>query len=389
MKRLLAALCLLVLVCAPALAEPPTYKNEVQHMNNQNLPHRLYGGMWFKPAGHLQGIACDENRDFMYMSFTDRLVKVDMHTNKVVASVTGLLAGGIYGGGAHLGCLAYYQGKVYGSLEYKAAEKFYVAVFDCEKMTEQNMDYKTSGVMTTLYMDEVVRDYVDDLDAGEHENAADSMGHRYGCSGIDGITFGPLPGDRNGKTYMYVAYGVYGNTARSDNDYQVILTFDPDAFAPLPFDQNAPHLVGPALYKKLFVYTGNTTYGVQNLEYDQDTGDLWMIVYEGKKAQYPNLPVYVVDGSVPVQNAPLKISGKAYADDLCGDVMQLKPVGQFHADSGVWGVPVMPLKADTGFISLGDGLFYVAESGKVDDRQYGYGVLMRLNREDYTFEKVK
>jgi len=52
-------------------------------------------------------------------------------------------------------------------------------------------------------------------------------------------------------------------------------------------------------------------------------------------------------------------------------------------------VPVMPLKADTGFISLGDGLFYVAESGKVDDRQYGYGVLMRLNREDYTFEKVK
>ena len=128
MKRLLAALCLLVLVCAPALAQSPTYKNEVQNMNNQNLPHRLYGGIWLKPAGHLQGIACDENRDYMYMSFTDRLVKVDMHTNKVVASVTGLLAGGIYGGGAHLGCLAYYQGKVYGSLEYKAAEKFYVAV---------------------------------------------------------------------------------------------------------------------------------------------------------------------------------------------------------------------------------------------------------------------
>ena len=358
-------------------------------MNDQNLPLKLYGGAWSSPAGHLQGIACDENLDYMYMSFTDRLVKVDMHTNEVVASVTGLLAGGIYGGGAHLGCLAYYQGHVYGSLEYKAAEKFYVAVFDCAKMTAMDMDYKTSGVMTTMYMDEVVRDYVDDLDAGEHDNAVASMGHRYGCSGIDGITFGTLPGDPGGKTYMFVAYGIYSNTGRADNDYQVILTFDPDTFTSLPFDQNAPHHTGPALYKKLFVYTGNTSYGVQNLEYDKDTGDLWMIVYPGKKTQYPNFPVYVVDGSAPVTEEPLRISGKAYDPDIRGEVMQLKAVSEYHAKSGVWGVPVMPLKADTGFISLGDGLFYVADSGKTNGDQYGYGVLMRLNRDNYTYEIVK
>ncbi|MBO4378264.1 MAG: hypothetical protein J5889_04830 [Clostridia bacterium] len=389
MKKTALALCLLILAVLLFSSEASETYNGVKNMNSSNLPRKLYGGMWGSPAGHLQGIACDENHDYMYMSFTDRLVKVDMHTCKTVASVTGLLAGGIYGGGAHLGCLAYYQGHVYGSLEYKAAEKFYVAVFDCEKMTAMDMDYKTSGVMTTMYMDEVVRDYTDSLDAGEHDNAAASMGHRYGCSGIDGITFGPLPGDPNGKTYMYLAYGIYGNTERADNDYQVILTFDPDTFAALPFDQNTPHQTGPALYKKLFVYTGNTTYGVQNLEYDKDTGDLWMIVYPGKKEQYPNFPVYVVDGSVPVAEEPLRITGKAYESGIHGEVMQLKAVGRYHAESGVWGVPVMPIKADTGFISLGSGLFYVADSGKTDGRQYGYAVLMRMNRDDCTFERAE
>jgi len=393
MRGLMLFLCLLLLtgtVCTRAEETKSNTISEVTMMKNENLPRRIDGGRWMKPAGHLQGIACDEERKFMYMSFTDRLVKVDMEKNEIVASVTGLLAGGIYGGGAHLGCLAYHDGKVYGSLEYKAAEKFYVAVFDCDAMTEKDMDYKTGGVMTTLYMDEVVRDYVDDLDAGEHENAVTSMGHRYGCSGIDGITFGPLPGDRGGKEYMYLAYGVYRNEQREDNDYQVILCFDPDTFAPLPFDQNAPHTQGPALYKKLFVYTGNTHYGVQNLEYDRDTGDLWMIVYEGQKPQFPNYPVYLTDGSAPVRTEKLRISGAAYPEELTGDTLQLKAgAGVLHAESGVWGIPAMPGKADTGFISLGDDLFYVAQSGKMGEKQYGYAVLMRLNRENWTFEPVK
>ena len=55
-------------------------------------------------------------------------------------------------------------------------------------------------------------------------------------------------------------------------------------FAAEPFDQNHPHTVGPRLDRKFFVYTGNTTYGVQNLEYDRDTGDYWMIREPGQKA---------------------------------------------------------------------------------------------------------
>ena len=49
----------------------------------------------------------------------------------------------------------------------------------------------------------------------------------------------------------------------------------------------------------------------------------------------------------------------------------------------------MPGKADTGFISLGNDLFYVAESGKENDLQYGYATLMHLSRKDWTFSKVE
>lgn len=360
-----------------------------QAEGKQTLPQSLSGGIWGKPAGHLQGAVADDENNYLYCSFTDRLVKVDMHTGEIVASVTGLLAGGIYGGGAHLGDLAFRDGKVYGSLEYKAAEKFYVAVFDTSRMTEMDMDYKTPGVMTALYMDEVVRDYVHDLSAGEHNNAPDSMGHRFGCSGIDGITFGPLPGDTSGKPYMLLAYGVYGNIARADNDYQVLLAFDPDTFDPRPFDQNNPHTVAPAVYQKLFVFTGNTTYGVQNLEYDRKTGDYWMIVYKGKKQGFINCPVYVIDGSKAPVLKPLALGDDPAYQGETGLCLSLKEMGRYHEESGVWGVPAMPGKADTGFISLGDDYFYAADSGKIGDEQYGRLELYRLDRENVVFKRVR
>ena len=75
-----------------------------------NLPKSInFGGMG---TGHIQGIAIDAKREFMYFSFTTRLVKTDMQGN-VIGSVKGLAG--------HLGCIAYnYEdGRVYGSLEFK------------------------------------------------------------------------------------------------------------------------------------------------------------------------------------------------------------------------------------------------------------------------------
>ena len=61
-----------------------------------NLPKKLHSGPW--KAGHVQGIAVDTNREYVYISFTTMLVKMDMKGN-VVGTVTGLLG--------HLGCLEF------------------------------------------------------------------------------------------------------------------------------------------------------------------------------------------------------------------------------------------------------------------------------------------
>ena len=100
--------------------------------------------------GHVQGIAVDEKREFMYFSFTTRLVKTDMQGN-VIGSVKGLAG--------HLGCIAYNydDGRVYGSLEFKhdsigkgilanigreddIRDGFYVAIFDVNKINRDDMD---------------------------------------------------------------------------------------------------------------------------------------------------------------------------------------------------------------------------------------------------------
>ena len=76
----------------------------------QNLPVVLRTGLQDK--FHVQGIAYDEERNCMYMSFTTSLLKVDMQ-GKVLGSVEGLTG--------HLGCISLNpdDGRLYGSLEYK------------------------------------------------------------------------------------------------------------------------------------------------------------------------------------------------------------------------------------------------------------------------------
>ena len=111
--------------------------------------------------------------------------------------MNGNIIGSVKGLAGHLGCIAYnYEdGKVYGSLEYKhdiigcgilqridnvidITDGFYVVSFDVGRIDRIDMDAETDGIMEAVHLKEVLDDY----------NAA---GHRYGCSGIDGITFAP------------------------------------------------------------------------------------------------------------------------------------------------------------------------------------------------------
>ena len=146
--------------------------------------------------------------------------------------------------------------------------------------------------MTAVYLPDVLADY--SFDEG-------GVKHRYGCSGIDGTAIGPIPGaGKDSPSMLMVAYGIYRDLDRKDNDCQVILQYDWRKFADVakPLSQLAPHHEGLPADERYFVYTGNTTYGIQNLEYDPFTGDYFAAVYEGKKPEFPNYRLFVIDGAV-------------------------------------------------------------------------------------------
>ncbi len=316
-------------------------------MDIASLPRSIYSGAY--NTGHCQGIAIDRERKYLYYSFTTALVKTDL-SGRVVGWVKGLLG--------HLGCICFNDadGRVYGSLEYKndaigkgilgrlgedAVENaFYAAIFDVERIDRPDMDAASDGIMTVSYLREVVQDY-------EAEVCVDgqTLPHRHGCSGIDGTTIAPRPNGSDIRD-LYVAYGVYSDVNRTDNDNQVILRYSLEEIAATaaPIDQRHMHRNGPAApLEKLLVPTGNTTYGIQNLEYDPFTGKFLAAVYPGRKPAYPNDPFFVIDPA----RTPVSGTGDAF------------PVSAWNTFQG------FPFRyGDTGMIALGEGYYYFSHHGR-------------------------
>jgi hypothetical protein len=321
------------------------------------FPASVSGGAW--AAGHVQGIAVDPARGFVYYSFTTLLVKTDL-AGRVIGTI-----GGFTG---HLGDLDFHEadGRVYGSLEYKSARAFYVAVIDVDRIDRIGLDAQRSPIVRTVHLADVADDYTADLngDGRFDGNVADTPDHRYGCSGIDGVSFGPRFGREDGPSYLTVAYGVYANVDRRDNDHQVLLQYDAsswwDAYAQ-PLDEAAPHRQGPAAPDgKYFVYTGNTTYGVQNLEYDAHTHRWLLGVYRGRKPSFPNYTLFAIDAAAQPTRAPLAGTGEE------GLRLPLAAEGLRDDATGVRG---WFQKADVGMVSLGGGWFYLAVDGVGNGRQ--------------------
>ena len=276
-----------------------------------NFPTRIHSG--YHPEGHVQGIAIDEVGGYIYFSFTTILLKTDLSGNPV-GSVCNIVG--------HLGCITFDpdRRRVYGSLELKhdaigrgivsrtgrelaEEDAFYLVSFDCDAITTMNMDAEVTdadgkSVMTALYLPDVVRDY------SETDEVSGKL-HRYGCSGIDGTAYGPVFGSApDSEKKIMVCYGVYSDVEREDNDHQVILQYDPAMIEELgrPLTQAAPHHSGCPAEVRYFFYTGNTTYGVQNLEYDSFTRTYLTAVYTGRKEAFPNYPLFFIDATA----APVK-----------------------------------------------------------------------------------
>jgi len=296
MKKILILPFFFILMLAKAQSQevkPPT-----------NWPDAIYSGNQGKM--HTQSVAVDEKNGYVYFSFTDKLVKMDL-SGRFVGSVTGFVG--------HLGDLDFNadDGKIYGSLEYKndaiglgikkslgkeenvGVNGFYIAVFDGSRIVRADMNAETEDLLRTVYLSEVVKDYEAEVAVGDK-----IMSHRFACSGIDGVTFAPSIGSPNlNKKYLYVTYGVYGDVNREDNDHQVILKYDVSNWSKYEkhLSQDNLHRSGPKKpQEKYFVKTGNTRYGIQNLAYDSHTGNLFAAVYHGSKTQFPNYDLFVIDG---------------------------------------------------------------------------------------------
>ncbi|MBQ8185968.1 MAG: hypothetical protein IJ037_03755 [Clostridia bacterium] len=343
-------------------------------MDYTKLPKNICSGAY--KAGHCQGIAVDVKKGYAYYSFTTMLIKTDLEGN-FIGSVNGLLG--------HLGCITLGDdGMVYGSLEYKndgigrgiisslgggieIPDRFYMAIFDVDKIDRRDMD--SADVMRAAYLDEVTADYLAKVTLADGR----VVDHRYGCSGIDGTALGPDFGASDGKKYIFVTYGIYADNGRDDNDYQVILKYDVDELKEksAPLYQDNMHGIGPAPMAKYFAYTGNTTYGVQNFEYDPFTEKYFMAVYTGKKPGFRNPPMFALDA----KTAPKREILKGVHPETEGGVLTLDS----HGTDGY----TFP-HGSTGFASIGDGYFYVSHHGRSDDGSYTNVKLYRYENEDFT-----
>lgn len=359
-KTLLLSVCLMLFILS----------GQAQKFTPESLPDSIFSGK--QGEFHVQGMAVDQVRGFIYFSFTDKLIKMDM-SGHLIGSVTGLVG--------HLGDITFdpKTNQVYASLEFKNDAigegisrelglknsnkiDFYIAMFNCAKMVKPDMNAQKGEVLRTAYLKEVVNDYRAVVKVGGR-----AVQHRFGCSGIDGITIGPSLGDpRSHQRYLYVAYGIYGDTSRNDNNHQVILKYDLAALnkSGRMLTQKDLHHSGPeAPLAKYFVMTGNTRYGIQNLAYDAYTGNFFAAVYTGTKPQFPNYNLFVIDG----HQKPVKTSITSNNSTMKVESLSLLQAGSDDPKTGIrgwyfkWG--------STGLFPLGDGYFYISHNKKIDGQQ--------------------
>ena len=320
------------------------------------LPKIINSGEW--KEGHIQGIAVDEKKGFVYYSFTTILLKTDMLGNPIGSAER--LAG-------HLGCilLNHDDGMVYGSLELKhdsigsgiiartgwnpsEEDSFYLVRFDVDKITRMGMDSEKDGIMSAVYLRDVVKDY-------SETDPASGKKHRYGCSGIDGCSYGPVFGkSADSPKKLMVAYGIYSDLEREDNDHQVILQYSPAMFDIYgkPLNQETPHHSGPQSFEeRYFLYTGNTNWGIQNIEYDAYSQNWFVAVYTGKKESFINYPMFVCDGKAEPERAPLR--GRNGEQGL---LLSLSELGTELDQNSLRG-SFFP-HGSTGMASMGDGRSY-------------------------------
>lgn len=165
---------------------------------------------------------------------------------------------------------------------------------------------------------------------------------------------------------LTVAYAIFPSSGGSGDDDQVLLQYDTSGWERFarPLDPHRPHRIGPSSPAgKFFVRTGNTTWGVQNLEYDCASERWLLAVYAGRKPQYPNFTLFAVDaGATP------RAGYVPDAED--GRGMRLRLSGDGIRDAATW-IRGWRQDASVGLESVGGGVFYLASHSEHAGLQSG------------------
>ncbi|MCM1544584.1 MAG: hypothetical protein NC110_04725 [Ruminococcus sp.] len=341
---------------APPTTKPSsTQEKSVIDINSLTIidlyPLSLAGGDW--DVKHCQGVAVDKKNGYIYFSYTSMLVKFDWN-GKMIGSVTGI--------SGHLGDITFNEqdGKIYCGYIPQGKKAFYAAIFDADKITKTGMSPK-KDIMRTVSLNEIYKDYSVDYDGdGKVKDGRSSPDHRYGCSGVDGLCFGPSfisPGSK--KNLLTVCYGIYRNDEREDNDYQVLIQYDVSTWWEQygqPYSAKEFHHVGPDSFDgKYFVYTGNTNSGVQTMEYFDEL-NLWFLnCYHGFKPQFNQFTLFIVDGDI--QPVKKKLKGQPKTDKQY--VLSLYQDGVHDKENDIYGW--YSSYGVQGMAYIGDGLFYIAQ----------------------------
>lgn len=203
---------------------------------------------------HMQGFTSDG--EYMYWSFTDTVVKTTLEgTVKRCVPITG----------GHLGDIDYHDGKLYASYmgnclpghAWNDWTSFKIYVFDAE--TLENTD--------RINLD--ICDYYKSLKG----TPADTRGFQ----GIDGVAFGKIPGTEEWR--MFVACALDNGEDYKNN---ILLRFTADGV----YETEYP------------ISTGNTVFGIQNLDYDATTGEFWFSTYGGSEPYQPKETLYKTDVNI-------------------------------------------------------------------------------------------
>lgn len=203
---------------------------------------------------HMQGFSKGEG--FMYWSFTDSIVKTTMNgTVKCQAEIHG----------GHLGDIDYYDGRVYGSylgnaLPGHAWEDwtgFKIYVFDADDLR----------VINIINLD--ICDYYKSITCTPEDTR--------GFQGIDGVTIAPDP--KTGEMRLFVACALYTGEKYAN---QIILQFTLDG----------------KYETEYHIPTGNTVYGIQNLDYDAENKEFWFTTYGPSQPYQPKELLYCISSDL-------------------------------------------------------------------------------------------